>query len=152
LSHILRANPNLQGIVFDRPGVARQAQDLIEAADLQNRCSFVGGSFFETVPSGGDTYILSHILHDWPDEEAVNILASCRRAMGGTSKLLVIEHLLSERESEAPFPYDMLLLGNTAGRLRAIDEHRALLERAAFTLTDRYPCARGVTILEAAPA
>ena len=32
------------------------------------RGRIVGGSFFDTVPAGGDTYILEYVLHDWSDE------------------------------------------------------------------------------------
>src|SRR5208282_6558205 len=47
---LLRANPNLRGIVFDRPQAADSAKKRISAAGLESRCEAVGGDFFKAVP------------------------------------------------------------------------------------------------------
>ena len=39
------------------------------------------GDFFERVPEGGDAYLLSHIIHDWTEEQCLSSSATCRRAM-----------------------------------------------------------------------
>ena len=33
------------------------------------------------MPAGADAYLLSRVLHDWDDDDAVRILATCRAAM-----------------------------------------------------------------------
>ena len=82
LAGILRANPKLHGVVFDLPRLAEGARREIAAAGLADRCEFVGGDFFETVPSGADAYMLKHVIHDWDDAKATRILRTCRARDG----------------------------------------------------------------------
>jgi len=56
------------------------------------RVVFQGNSFLTGQPvKGAQLYILSNILHDWPDSEALTILHHITQAMLPTSRLLVIE-------------------------------------------------------------
>jgi hypothetical protein len=43
------------------------------------------------VPSGGDAYVLKHIVHDGDDANALQILRNVHAAMSGGEKFLVIE-------------------------------------------------------------
>jgi SAM-dependent methyltransferase len=152
LTAILAAHPHLSGVVFDRAGTEPEACALIADAGLSDRCTFTAGSFFDVVPEGADTYILSHILHDWSDREAADILASCRRAMGPGSRLLIIEAIRSSPgEGAGTLPADMLLLATTQGRLRTLEEMMVLLERSGFALAGETPVATA-TIIEVLPA
>ena len=54
----------------------------------------VAGDFFRSVPTGGTTYILCWILHDWPDEAAAAILRSVRAAMPDGARLVIVDRLL----------------------------------------------------------
>jgi hypothetical protein len=74
-----------QGILFDAPPVIEGAQHRIGDEGIAERCEAVAGDFFESVPSGGDAYILKSIIHDWDDEK----LSSCygRKRQG----LLLVE-------------------------------------------------------------
>ena len=147
---ILHRHPHLSGLVFDRPGIARAAEDRFEAAGIGGRCRFRGGDFFDAVPSGGDVYILSHILHDWGDEEALEILRSCRRAAAPGARLLIAEALASSPEEAAyPMPADMLLLANTEGRLRSSGEYEALLASAGFRCERLIRTAAAVSLMVA---
>ena len=65
ISAILKANPQMKGILFDQPAVIEKAGALLEAEGVANRCEMVAGDFFESVPGGGDAYIMKHIIHDW---------------------------------------------------------------------------------------
>ena len=56
---------------------------MLRAAGVDDRCEVVGGSFFETVPEGGDAYLLKAILHDWDDAASIAILRSLPRARCG---------------------------------------------------------------------
>nr|BFE82236.1 hypothetical protein GCM10020093_048370 [Planobispora longispora] len=78
LSVILRAVPDLRGVLFDLPsGLAEAERNL---ADLRDRCEIVGGDFFEEVPKGADAYLLKGVIHDWDDERATAILRVCHAA------------------------------------------------------------------------
>jgi hypothetical protein len=76
-------------VLFDLPHV-------IDAVLTQPsmRLDFVRGSFFESIPTGGDVYVLKNILHDWEDSRAKQILAKCRSAMTAEARLLIIENLV----------------------------------------------------------
>jgi tRNA A58 N-methylase Trm61 len=84
LATILRAHPQRTGILYDRPHVVSQARANLTAAGLADRCSAIAGDFFESVPSGGDAYVLSHVLIDRHEEKCLTILGNCRRAMSRT--------------------------------------------------------------------
>jgi hypothetical protein len=94
LAEILRRNPSARGILFNLAAVVDSARHVLDA-DVAPRVDLVAGSFFESIPSGGDLYILKNILHDWSDDRSVAILQACRRAMTDASRLLIIEHLVS---------------------------------------------------------
>ena len=83
MAAILRANPTARGIIFDQANVIEGARKVIAEGVLLQRCDCVAGNFFESVPSGGDAYILASIIHDWDVERSLTILTNCRRVMTG---------------------------------------------------------------------
>jgi hypothetical protein len=93
LAAILRSNPTARGVLFDLPATFSGAQ-ILEAADVRDRCVISSGNFFDAVPGGGDVYVLKSVIHDWDDDRAVVILANCRRAMHPAGTLLLIERVI----------------------------------------------------------
>ena len=81
LAAVLQAHPQLRGVLLDLPHAIEGARAHLTNAGLADRCEFVAGSFFESIPGGGDAYLLKAVLHDWNDEESVTILRNCRRAI-----------------------------------------------------------------------
>jgi hypothetical protein len=153
LAAILRANPQLSGILFDLPHVIAGAQKYLEAAGLGGRWAVVGGDFFQAVPSGGDVYLLSRVIHDWEDERSMAILKNCRRAMGEQGKLLLIERLMPTRvepsvASQTVALSDLNMLVNTGGCERTEAQYRALFEGAGFTLTHITPTQSPMHVIE----
>ena len=59
IAAVLAAHTNTHGILFDRPDVVARAQPVLEAAGVARRYAVVGGSFFETIPEGGEAYLLN---------------------------------------------------------------------------------------------
>ena len=82
---------------LDRPTVIDGARTRLTAAGLAERCTLVPGDFFASVPSGGDAYLLSRVIHDWDDDDGRRILATCRAAMDDRATLLLVEAILPER-------------------------------------------------------
>jgi hypothetical protein len=76
------------GIVFDLPHNAEGARTLIETRGLARRLRFEAGNFFKSIPEGFDAYLMSHIIHDWSEEQCLTILSNCKRAMKPSSRLL----------------------------------------------------------------
>ncbi|NIS65070.1 MAG: methyltransferase, partial [Gemmatimonadales bacterium] len=94
LAAVLRRHPMARGVLFDLPPVAERAREVVGGCDVSDRCDFVGGDFFDSVPSSGDAYLLRHVIHDWDDGEAVAILRNCRDAMRRGGKVLVVETVI----------------------------------------------------------
>src|SRR5262249_7254070 len=132
------------------PHVVRDAPALIQARGLTDRVKIEGGSFFEKVPSGGDAYLLSHVIHDWSEEQCLTILGNCRRAMNRSSRLLIIEMVLPP--GNAPHPgklLDMMMLVGPGGQERTEQEYGALLAKADLRLTRVVPTESPVSVVEA---
>lgn len=157
LAAILRAQPAVRGILFDLPHVVAGAEPVLAEAGVTDRCSVVGGSFFDAVPAGGDAYLLKYIVHDWDDERAASILRRCREAMTANAVLLLVEQVLPEHlEAGAVarrvtrLDLQMLVL-TPGGRERTEEEFRSLLREAGFELRRVVPTASPFHILEAVP-
>jgi hypothetical protein len=93
LKALLSQNEQLNGTLFDQPHIINQA---INESALKQRFEMSGGSIFEEVPAGADTYILKRILHDWNDEDCCKILQTVKAAMKPDSKLYVIDAIVPE--------------------------------------------------------
>jgi hypothetical protein len=152
LASILEANASTRGIVFDAPSVVAGTREHLRSRGLAGRCEAVGGNFFESVPAGGDLYVMKWIIHDWDDRRALVILRNCRRAMGSSGgRLLLIDSVLSENGSPfGPF-LDLNMLVMTGGKERTEGEFRALLAEAGFALRKVHPTRSNVSLVEAEP-
>ncbi|MBD2504546.1 methyltransferase [Anabaena azotica] len=150
LTDILAANPKMKGILFDQPSVIARAFSLIESAGVQDRCQLLTGSFFESVPSGGDAYILKMIIHDWDDERAIAILKNCHKAMPENGKLLIIEQVVppGNQPSFAKLLDLHMLIMCQGGHERTETEYRHLIEKAGFQLKRIVPTQSGVSVIE----
>lgn len=151
LKGILRKYPQARGILFDADVVLAQAKP---DESLAARMSMVPGSFFGELPASGDLYILRRILHNWPDERAVEILRNCRKAMPEGARLLIIELAAAEdndsRNNWAAL--DLLMMILMDGRERTAEELENLLAQADFRLSRIIRTNSPYWIVEAMPA
>ncbi|MFF0529725.1 methyltransferase [Nocardia amikacinitolerans] len=153
LAEILRRAPRTRGVLFDLPEVVADAAPYLAERGVTDRCSVTAGSFFEAVPEDGDAYLLKHIIHDWPEDEADRILRTLRATMRPDSRLLLVELVLPEHDRPHPGKYiDIEMLVNAGGRERTEQEYRELLARNGFTLLRVVPTVSPDNILEACPA
>jgi hypothetical protein len=150
IASILKSNPTLNGILFDQPYVIERAKPFIEAEGVLERCQLATGNFFESVPEGGDAYILKHIIHDWDDERAIAILKQCHKVMPENGKVLVAEQIIPP--GNQPFMGKLLdlnmLVMTSGGRERTEAEYRSLFEKAGFKLTRIVPTQEEVSVIE----
>ncbi len=149
----LQANPHLRGMLFDLPGVISRANRNFESAGLSTRCQLISGSFFESIPTGADAYLMRHIIHDWNDEQCVTILKNIHRAMPATGRLLVAESVIPPGND----PYfgkllDLNMLVIPGGQERTAAEYETLLAKAGFRLTRIIPTATELSLIEAQKA
>lgn len=153
LAAVLRARPQLNGILLDRAAGLAGAPAHLSGAGVLERCQLVEGDFFEAVPTA-DLYLLKRVLHDWDDERALAILAACARGMAPGARLLVMEMLVPER-AEAGYTaervtlLDLNMLVLLGGRERTAAEYADLLERAGLRLARTIATARPASVIEA---
>ncbi|KAK6950318.1 hypothetical protein Daesc_008644 [Daldinia eschscholtzii] len=98
---LARKFPDLTITVQDLP----QVKPVFEAnvpEDLKDRVSFVAHDFFQPQPVQADIYIIKLILHDWPDHEAVRMLRAMIPALKPGARIVLIEYIGNQRETEGP--------------------------------------------------
>jgi hypothetical protein len=153
LNTILQAYAGVNGILFDSPHVVAGAEDAIRKAGLTGRCRAVGGDFFQSVPTGGDAYLMKHIIHDWPDDRAATILRNCRNGVNHGGRLLLIEGVITPgNAADLGKVFDLEMLVFPSGRERTEAEYRQLLAGAGWRLSRVLPTESPTQILEAEPA
>lgn len=150
LISILERYPTIKAVLFDQPETISRAQGLLAEHQLNDRCLTVAGSFFETLPQGQDVYILKHVLHNWDDEQVLQILQQCRAAMAKGKKLLVIEGVITEQASQRTVLLDLMMLVSFAsGKLRSEAELNELLQPSGFMIQRIIPTPLDISIVEA---
>jgi hypothetical protein len=153
LAAVLRQARDARGVLFDLPSVVENAGPILDGAGVSARSTVTGGSFFESVPEGGDAYLLKTIIHDWDDDSSLTILRNIRAAIAPVGKLLLIELVLPEGTPWHPgMLLDLEMLVSVGGRERTASEYADLLSRAGFRQTRVIPTAGPMSIIEAVPA
>lgn len=149
LAAILQANPQLHAVLCDTPQVTARAHEFLKETGVADRCEIVEGDFFAAIPSGGDAYLLSLILHDWEDEQAIKVLENCHRAMNAQGKLLVIEQVVpSGNEPSLSKLLDITMMVETGGHEQTEAEFQSLFASARFELTKILPTRAPECVLE----
>lgn len=153
LSQILKANPDVKGVLFDMPSVIEGAASLLEKEGVAERVEKVSGDFFASVPSGADAYIMKHIIHDWNDEQCVTILKNIYSAMNENGKVLIVEVVVpTGNEPHFSKIMDLEMLVSPGGVERTDEEYKELLAAAGFCLTRIIPTKSPYSIVEGVKA
>lgn len=150
LAAVLQRYPELRGVLFDQPHVVAGAGEILTELGVNERCSIVAGSFFDSGPPGGDAYMLKFILHDWNDDRALALLQTVARSMEPGTILLVIDRVLPAHgvpDLDAAL-MDLHMLVQFAGKERTETEFRSLYEGAGFRLTRVLPTDSDVGLVE----
>jgi hypothetical protein len=148
---LLKAYPNIRALLFDLPSVVDQSRAVLRQASVSHRCVTMPGDFFVGVPKGADILILSRILHNWGDAEALTILKTCRAAMPQNGRLLIVEYVIADGKAGTAaklFDLQMMVYFGRA-RERSAEDYRTLLRQAGFAPGDIVMTPVGLSILEA---
>ena len=138
LAMILKANRKLKGVLFDVPPVIDRAKtdQHVTAKTVADRCTLTPGDFFDSVPAGGDAYMMKYILHNWDDESCVKILSNCRDAMNLKGRVVVADPLISDdNRPEWGKLLDIQMMVLLRGRERTKKEFAAVFRKAGLKLT-----------------
>lgn len=152
LKSVLAVAPTAKGTVVDRGHVVEACLRGLAGHELEQRLTAVPGDFFEAVPAGADTYLLSRILHDWDDADCARLLNVCRNAMRPGARLLIVERVLPEDGTTSlAARWDMQMLVATGGRERTLSEYQDMLEAAGLRCQSVRPLAFGASLMVAEP-
>jgi SAM-dependent methyltransferase len=150
LSGFLKANPRLEGLLFDLPQVIEGAPALLEREGVADRVELRTGDFFESVPSGADAYMMKFIIHDWDDDRALKILRNIHKVLPPHGRLLLVEMVVpAGNEPHFSKLQDLEMLMSPGGAERTPDEYRDLLARAGFELRTIIRTKSPLSIVEA---
>lgn len=152
LSAVLKNSPQSKGVLYDAASVIAGAKARLAESGLAERCETIAGDFFQSVPDGGDLYILKWIIHDWDDDQSLTILKNCRRAMVAGGRLVLIESVIPPGDTPSLGKFvDLVMLVMTGGKERTENEFRELLAKAGFRLSRVVPTRSPSAVIEAEP-
>ncbi|NXR57496.1 ASML protein, partial [Rhadina sibilatrix] len=129
---LVQVYPNLKVTVFDLPEVIANISYFQPSGQHTAPVTFVSGDFFKDNLPEADLYILSRVLHDWPDEKIHVLLSKISAVCRPGSALLVAETVLDERKTH-PSVAVLQSLSMTEGKQRSGSEYKQLLEKYGFT-------------------
>jgi hypothetical protein len=152
IAAVLQRYPKIRGLLFDLGHVAERARESLKAYCVDGRCSVIEGNFFESLPGGADTYLFRHIIHDWNDEQAVQILSNCRKVIPKDGRVLIIEAVVpSGNKPSLAKDFDIVMLVFPGGTERTEEEYGLLLKQAGFQLSSVTPSTSVISVVEGKP-
>jgi hypothetical protein len=152
LTTVLGRYPQMRGVLFDLPQVAARARAGLATLGLEQRCKVVEGSFFEAVPPGADAYLMRHIIHDWTDEQSVQILSNCRKAIAAHGRVLLVEFTVAAaNQASLGKDIDIMMMTFPGGMERTDEEYAALFAQSGFRLAKVTPTRSAVSVIEGRP-
>ncbi len=150
LSEILLHHPKVRGVLVDAPGVLASAKHLLDARGVRDRVELVPGSFFDSVPSGADIYVLKTVLHDWDDERSRKILSIVRSAMKPGARLVNVDFIVEADCDHYGVTIDMhMMVVCGEGRERSRRDFERLLQATGFRMQRTLSTSTGMGIIEA---
>jgi precorrin-6B methylase 2 len=142
LRAVLARNPGVHGTLFDLPEAVASAPKNLAAGDL-TRFSVVAGDMFASVPGGHDLYLLSRVLFNWSDEDAVRILRNCRTAAKPGARICVIENVMPPLRHPLRSVFsinDLNLYAMFGSRHHEVDDITGFLTQAGISYEQTIEC------------
>lgn len=153
LAAVLKSAPQSRGVLLEQASLESRARAVFRSAGVDDRVTISAGSFFDRVPTGGDIYLLKHVVHDWQDDLAAAVLRRVREAMSPLSKLLVVETVIPPGNTThfgKLLDLDMMIFAG--GRERSQQEISDLLTETGFELQRVVPTVTHLSLIEAVAA
>ena len=118
---------------------------------VDGRTEVITGNFFNSIPVSADLYLLKNIIHNWSDEQSVELLMKINEVMKPGGRLLVIEMVVpAGNESSLSKLLDIQMMATMqGGKERTGEEYRTILEKSGFTLTRIVPTIAPISLVEA---
>ncbi|XP_004231071.1 acetylserotonin O-methyltransferase-like [Solanum lycopersicum] len=130
---LVKAFPWINGINFDLPHV-------VSVAPPCHGVVHVEGDMFHSVPKAHAVFLMS-VLHDWGDDECIQILKKCIEAIPkDTGKVIIVEAVIDEKIGKGKnlkdvgLMLDMIMMAHTTnGKERSAKEWDHILSAAGFS-------------------
>ncbi|WP_100960911.1 methyltransferase [Bosea sp. FBZP-16] len=149
LAELLRRNPGTSGVLYELPRATEALNPHFAELVQAGRARVEHGSFFDEIPSGGDAYVFSRILHDFDDKAAGRILANAKAATQGPERFIVVDIMVDPaRGRPNETSQDLLMMVLMGGQERSAGEFSQLLAASGFETASVTPTASPFQILE----
>lgn len=150
LAELLRGRSDLTGELLELDSVLDEARSELKRQGVEDRVKLTRGDFFQDAPPHADIYILKRVIHDWPDDKALTILKTVKRAMRPGAKLLIIDYVIpSANLPSNAYLVDLHMLVILGGAERSEKEFQELLGAAGFGTVRIIPTEGPLCIIEA---
>jgi hypothetical protein len=153
LGAILRAYPSIgHGVLVDLAPVVEQARVRPELVDLlrDDRLRLHGGDFFESVPSGVDTYVVKQVMHSWDDANVIRLLRQCRVA-SPAARFVAAEFVRDDKTSRFVKNFDLVMSVTMNGNVRSQAQYAEVFRAGGYQLTRVVPTDTAFSLVEALP-
>jgi ubiquinone/menaquinone biosynthesis C-methylase UbiE len=105
---ICRNYPNIRATVLDLPLVCQVGLEHLQSEPEAERISFIkGNALADELPKDFDLISFKSMLHDWPENEAKQLITKASRSLKPGGTLLIFERGPIE-VGETPLPYSMI--------------------------------------------
>ncbi len=161
LSQILEKYPTIKhGICFDLHSVIQHSETKNEFAKQnisKDRYEYRSGDMFDatTIPQT-DAYIMKNIIHDWPDDRAIDILKSIRTATNGKQITIFLADwiILSDNEEDqfihrCTHAFDLHMMITLNAKERTQKQYEYLFVESGFRFKHLYRTETPYSIIEA---
>jgi hypothetical protein len=149
LAAILKARPELRGILVDLPRTVARSADGFAEAGVTDRVTTVGQSFFDALPAGAELYLLKSVISDWPDPAARAILRRCADAAGPAGRVVVIGGVSpGHPDGEG----DLMMMVLAGGKGRSLADFTRLAGEAGLEVVASGRSPAGKFVVECRPA
>ncbi|KAL2332586.1 hypothetical protein Fmac_013799 [Flemingia macrophylla] len=131
MSILAKACPWIRCINYDLPHV-------IAEASMCDSVELVAGDMFQSVPKA-DAAFFMWVLHDWSDEECIQILKKCREAIPKENgRVIIVEAVIEEDKYDGlknvGLMLDMVMMAHTNfGKERTLKEWEYVIKTAGFS-------------------
>ncbi|XP_069319311.1 probable bifunctional dTTP/UTP pyrophosphatase/methyltransferase protein isoform X2 [Eulemur rufifrons] len=146
---LAREYPRLQVTVFDLPGVIEHASRFQPGGPETARISFLAGDVFRDSLPRAELYVLSGVLHGWPDDGVHTLLHRVADAAAPGAGLLLVEAVGDAEHREARAGLSRCLDGllRPRDRERSLAEYLRLLEQHGFRDVQVAPAGHGLAAM-----
>jgi hypothetical protein len=139
---ILKANSELNAVVFDRPQIIETARDFWSSKqdkDVLNRMKFIGGDILDSLPcaiSDEDVYFFMAVFHTFSDEDCKRIFFNLQQAIESYSPHIIVADAVAEESNinEITASMDMQMLIGSEGRERTLGEWSNIISDTGFNI------------------